>query len=455
MTDALHTATATDNWGYTALGQLSSVGGTGSYTTTAAGKLTATPEGDAFGYNGKQELVTVSNTGYSTAFGYDDNGSRTSATTTFPSAPTATIDYSYDARGNLTSVTVGGVTVDYVSDANGLRQSRTVAATTQQFLWDPTHAVPLLLDDGTHSYIYATGATPIAQIDDTTGVIEYLHSDNVGSVRTIVDDTGAVISTTDYSPYGALDARVGSSDSAFGYASSWADPVSGTDYLRAREYDPATGQFLQVDPVVDATRQPYAYVGGAPLSAADPMGLCVGMDDTPQDRPCTANDFFWRDLPGAVTDSVKPTFAGLAAGSTFGVGLLTNNDQACYGDDPWFWISYGLGVASSAVSLAVGGEALLGIGSTKVAVGTTEGLAQASKLPSITFGHGARHLAGTNLVADEVESMILGRVSAVVETASGKTGEFWGRAVVDGATIEYRAFTLPNGTINVGTYYAP
>jgi RHS repeat-associated protein len=31
-------------------------------------------------------------------------------------------------------------------------------------------------------------------------------------------------------------------------------------YLRARTYDPATAQFLSVDPLVGATRAPYTYV---------------------------------------------------------------------------------------------------------------------------------------------------------------------------------------------------
>ncbi len=366
VTDALHTTTVAKNWGYTALGQLSSTSSTEGFSTTSAGKLTATPSGDAFTYNSKQELTSASNTGYGTTFGYDDNGSRTSATTTYTSAPTATAAYSYDARGNLASVTIGGTTVSYSSDGNGLRQSRTVGAATKQFVWDPNRSVPLLLDDGDHSYIYATGTTPIAQIDDVTGAIEYLHADNIGSVRTITDDAGAVVSTMDYGPYGAQGTHLGASTSAFGFASAWTDPASGTDYLRAREYDPVTGQFLQVDPAVNVTREPYAYVAGDPLASVDPLGLCKGMDGTPQDRVCLGWDYFMESLPSVVSNSVKPTFAGLAAGSTFGIGLLTNNDQACYGNDLWFKISYGLGVAGSAVGILAGGEALAG---AKVAEG--------------------------------------------------------------------------------------
>jgi len=44
-----------------------------------------------------------------------------------------------------------------------------------------------------------------------------------------------------------------------------------------RYYDPATGQFLSVDPLVDVTGQPYAYTGDDPVNAIDPDGLDCGI----------------------------------------------------------------------------------------------------------------------------------------------------------------------------------
>jgi RHS repeat-associated protein len=51
----------------------------------------------------------------------------------------------------------------------------------------------------------------------------------------------------------------------------YTDPT-GLIYLRARYYDPATGQFVTADPMVDTTRQPYAYAAGDPVNAVDPTG---------------------------------------------------------------------------------------------------------------------------------------------------------------------------------------
>jgi Pretoxin HINT domain len=72
----------------------------------------------------------------------------------------------------------------------------------------------------------------------------------------------------------------------------------------------------------------------------------------------------------------------------------------------------------------------------------------------ISFGHGERHLIGTGLDQADVEATIEAQVSQGVSGASS-TGSFWGRVIVDGQIVEYRAYTLPNGTINVGTYYVP
>ena len=51
----------------------------------------------------------------------------------------------------------------------------------------------------------------------------------------------------------------------------------GPVYLIGRYYDPQTGQFLSVDPMVQQTDQAYVYVVDNPVSLTDPTGdLLVG-----------------------------------------------------------------------------------------------------------------------------------------------------------------------------------
>jgi hypothetical protein len=45
------------------------------------------------------------------------------------------------------------------------------------------------------------------------------------------------------------------------------------EVLVHRYYDPATEQFLSVDPEVDETGTPYAFTGGDPVNESDPLGL--------------------------------------------------------------------------------------------------------------------------------------------------------------------------------------
>ena len=71
---------------------------------------------------------------------------------------------------------------------------------------------------------------------------------------------------------------------------------------------------------------------------------------------------------------------------------------------------------------------------------------------TIKSAHGARHLENTGLASDAVEAAIVKHVQAATRGAS-ETGSFWGRVIVEGHTIEYRAYTLLDGTISIGTYY--
>lgn len=206
-----------------------------------------------------------------TTYGYDGLGQRTSST-----GPNGTTTYEYDQAGRLTSVAeASGATSSFDYDAAGLRSATTTSAGTQRFVWDTTASVARLLTDGGHQYLYGVGSTPVAQVDATTGAIDYLHADLIGSIRSVTDSTGAVVADSDYTAYGTpLDVNDTpvSDVTPFGYAGQYTD-LTGLIYLRARYYDPATGQFLTIDPLVDTTRDAYGYTPGNPLQLVDPLGL--------------------------------------------------------------------------------------------------------------------------------------------------------------------------------------
>jgi RHS repeat-associated protein len=110
------------------------------------------------------------------------------------------------------------------------------------------------------------------QINNNTGAVTYLHHDQAGSTRLLTGSTGKVEGSYTYTPYGAVQEHTGTATTLLGYDAQYTSSDTGLIYMRARVYDPATAQFLTVDPEVGTTRAPYTYAGDNPLNEADPSG---------------------------------------------------------------------------------------------------------------------------------------------------------------------------------------
>lgn len=87
----------------------------------------------------------------------------------------------------------------------------------------------------------------------------------------LTNASGAASGTFTYSPYGTLSGKTGTQTTPLGFGGQHTD-ASGLQYLRARTYDPATGQFLSKDPAAQAPS--YGYAEENPLRLVDPSGRC-------------------------------------------------------------------------------------------------------------------------------------------------------------------------------------
>jgi RHS repeat-associated protein len=252
--------------------------GTTSYEYDAANDPTKIGA-STYTYNSTNELET--GTGFK--YTYDTFGERTK---TAPTSGVATI-YGYNQAGRLISVErlkeakTAEIKDTYSYGANELRASQTLSGKTTYMTWDTSKALPLLLDDGTNSYIYGPGGLPVEQINDSTGTVQYLHHDQAGSTRLVTGPTGTVEGAYTYTPYGAVEARTGTATAPLGYDGQYTSSDTGFIYLRSRVYDPTTAQFMSVDPLVESTRTPYTYAGDNPLNFGDPSGrafqVCIGV----------------------------------------------------------------------------------------------------------------------------------------------------------------------------------
>ena len=112
---------------------------------------------------------------------------------------------------------------------------------------------------------------PIEQINNSSGAVLYLHHDQQGSTRLLTGSTGKVEGKCSYSAYGTPTCE-GTAATPLGYDGQYTSSDTGLIYMRAREYDPSTAQFLTRDPLVALTGQPYSYAADSPLNYEDPSG---------------------------------------------------------------------------------------------------------------------------------------------------------------------------------------
>ncbi len=116
----------------------------------------------------------------------------------------------------------------------------------------------------------------VEQINTGTGTITYLHHDQAGSSRLLTGSTGTVTGKCTYGAYGTPTCE-GTSTTPLGYDGQYTSSDTGLIYMRARVYDPATAQFLSVDPLRAVSGEPYSYAGDNPVNESDPTELLFGL----------------------------------------------------------------------------------------------------------------------------------------------------------------------------------
>jgi RHS repeat-associated protein len=259
---------------YNAKGQVTSMTpGTGSalpYSFDASSNLTTTPTGAPAVYDNSGEITSSTLAGTTTSYAYNAGGQRL----TTKQGSTTITSGTWNGAGQLTAYTSPAASMTSATyNGSGVRASDTVGGTTQAFTWNASGQLPQLLMDSTSAYIYGTGLAPAEQVNLSTGGITYLVTDSLGSVRGTVSSSGALTGTTSYDAWGNPQTVGGlTATTPFGFAGGYTD-ADGLIYLINRYYDPATGQFLSVDPDLAQTHAPYAYADGNPVTNTDPTGL--------------------------------------------------------------------------------------------------------------------------------------------------------------------------------------
>ena len=135
-------------------------------------------------YNAADQLVSTVLGKKTMAYTYNTLSNRVSTT---PSTGTPTT-YTFNQADDMVGLVHGATTTTYAYNGDGLRMSKTVKGVSTAFTWDVHTGVPLLLSDGTASYVYGPGGLPLEQITGST--THYYHHDQLGSTTMLTDQTG-------------------------------------------------------------------------------------------------------------------------------------------------------------------------------------------------------------------------------------------------------------------------
>lgn len=206
--------------------------------------------------------------------------------------------YGYDSNGNLTSDGNRSATLTY----HHFDRPKTVAVGGKTFLYDydaqgvkrKYNADTLILKyEGPFEYRQVGSANQLYRIALTEGQaiirngtlqFHYYYKDHLENVRLVYDESGKDIHRTNYYPFGlAVDRNnpvttQAARNSVNRYLFIEREIQIGTGYmdLIRRFYDPATGRFMQVDPVVETQEHlsVYQYGWNNPTTQSDPNGDC-------------------------------------------------------------------------------------------------------------------------------------------------------------------------------------
>ncbi|MGV9991606.1 polymorphic toxin-type HINT domain-containing protein [Streptomyces sp. NPDC003374] len=221
------------------------------------------------------------------AYVYDTAGN----TTTRPGTSGAQ-DLKWSPEGKLTKLTEAGASTNYIYDANG---SLLIRATDngERILYAGATELHLRANGTSWAQRYygAGGVTAAFRSNESgTNKLTYLTGDHHGtSTLALTWDTQAF--TKRYTtPFGEDRGKpqYGPWPDDKGFLGKTRDAKTGLTHIGAREYDPAIGQFLSVDPVLDTTDPQslngYSYADNSPVSHSDPSGMWLD-DGTGHSEP--------------------------------------------------------------------------------------------------------------------------------------------------------------------------
>ena len=230
------------------------------------------------GYTTGTDNEQTASPGYT--YTYDNAGEMTSET------QTSTGDvwtYGYDFRGRMVTAvekTSGGTTLEsvtYTFDALDNRIGMDENGTKTWTLYDRGNPIMDFNSSGSLTMRYLLGPTGIVARQTSGGTVSWYLADHLGTVRDLINNSGAIIDHVDFSAFGTVldESSPTSGDRMMGFAGMERDTVTGLNLATFREENSGTGRWDTQDPLGFGARDSnlYRYVDNGASIAMDPAGL--------------------------------------------------------------------------------------------------------------------------------------------------------------------------------------
>ncbi|WP_334502578.1 polymorphic toxin type 28 domain-containing protein [Bradyrhizobium sp. AZCC 1678] len=273
--------------------------------------LTATVSGSvapakAYTYNSIGNMMSKSEVG---TYSYAPPGSPLPHAVMSISGSTISTTFSYDPNGNQTAGLGRTITwTSYNMPATITQGTRTVS-----FQHNTEHQrIKQVAPDGTTLYIHAFGVTAelfgvgsaaprwneylsvgnvrvgmrVKEVTTTTVSLRYFHTDHLGSISVITNESGVVVERLSYDAWGKRRHPNGADDPTGSITSQTSRGFTGHEeldsvglvHMNGRVYDALVGRMISPDPTVPDPMNAqawnrYSYVGNDPLAFTDPSGF--------------------------------------------------------------------------------------------------------------------------------------------------------------------------------------
>jgi RHS repeat-associated protein len=235
-----------------------------------------------------------------------------------------TVTYRYDNRNRMitvTDTTTSGLQMQatYSYDALGQRIEKDVwaggVATVTQMAYDDGRQVWVDMNGSSAlqtQYLRTGNVLELPARVSSGGTAAWLLTDRMGSIRNVVNSTGAVIDTVTYDGYGngtQSNVTNGGLYLYVGYRYDSETMLFRPDPTTARYYSPEIGRWQSIDPTsfqgMDSNL--FRYVFNYPTGRLDPTGLaCADENNAPNQKSCgpDVTDWFKKEIQ-LFTDAAK------------------------------------------------------------------------------------------------------------------------------------------------------